>query len=136
MRRFLVMATAAAALSLAACANGTGDEAGAPSAPSAAVPSATTPGATGPSEEPGVPSQEPSAPADEAGTTTLSGTIEAGVEPNCLILGKHLLVFKDPALQSAAKAGASVTVTGRVATGMMTTCMQGTPFEVTAIRPK
>ncbi|WP_306212429.1 hypothetical protein [Actinoplanes sp. RD1] len=134
MRRFLVIATAAAAFSLAACANGAGDEAGAPApAPSAsAVPSAE---AGVPSEEPGVPSQEPSAPDEGAATTTLSGTIEAGVEPNCLILDKHLLVFKDPALKSAAKAGASVTVTGRVAEGMMTTCMQGTPFEVTALRP-
>jgi hypothetical protein len=133
MRRFLVIVTAAAALSLAACANGTGDEAGAP-APAPSVSAATSGEPGSPSVEPGAPSEEPSVPGDDAATTTLSGTIEAGVEPNCLILDKHLLVFKDPALKSAAKAGASVTVTGRVATGMMTTCMQGTPFEVTSLR--
>ena len=69
-----------------------------------------------------------------AGTTTLTGTIAAGVEPNCLLLDDHLLIIDDPALRSAAKAGAAVTVTGRVEQGMMTTCQQGTPFIVTTLR--
>jgi len=67
-------------------------------------------------------------------TTTLTGTIAAGVEPNCLLLDDHLLIINDPAQRTAAKPGATVTVTGRVEQGMMTTCQQGTPFIVTTLR--
>jgi hypothetical protein len=114
------------ALALAGCANGgsgdSGDSAGAP-APS--VPAATSAAPTGESSP-----AEPSA----GGTKTLTGTITAGVEPGCLLLEDHLLIIKDAELKSAAKAGATVTVTGSVEPGMMTTCQQGTPFVVTALR--
>ena len=56
------------------------------------------------------------------GTTTLTGTIAAGVEPNCLLLDDHLLIINDPAQRAAAKPGASVTAAGRAEQGMMTTC--------------
>ena len=69
-----------------------------------------------------------------AGEQTISGTINAGVEPGCLLLDDHLLIFKDKALQALAVAGASVTVTGSPQDGMMSTCMQGTPFAVSTIR--
>ncbi|AGZ39836.1 hypothetical protein AFR_07735 [Actinoplanes friuliensis DSM 7358] len=112
-------------LALAGCANGSADSAepaGAP-APASAVPSSA------------VPTEEPSAgKPTETGSKTLSGTITAGVEPNCLLLDDHLLIFDDAALKSVAKDGASVTVTGRAAQGMMTTCQQGTPFVVSSIR--
>ena len=116
------------ALALAGCANGdSGDSAGAPAPAASSVPA--------------VPAS-PSAPIEESGMTkppagavkTLSGTIAAGVEPNCLLLEDHLLIINDPALRSAAKAGAAVTVTGRVEQGMMTTCQQGTPFVVATLR--
>ena len=68
------------------------------------------------------------------GTTTLTGTIAAGVEPNCLLLDGHLLIINDPVQRAAAKPGATVTVTGRAEPGMMTTCQQGTPFVVTTLR--
>ena len=114
------------ALALAACANGdsggSGDPAG---APASSVPAATS---AVPTEESGT--AKPSA----GGTKTLTGTITAGVEPNCLILEDHLLIVEDAELRSAAKVGATVTVTGRVEQGMMTTCQQGTPFVVTALR--
>src|SRR5687767_11479453 len=94
------------ALALAGCANGgsgeTGDSAGAP-APS--VPAATS---AAPTEE-SSPAEPPA-----GGTRTLTGTITAGVEPNCLLLEDHLLIIEDAELKSAAKVGATVTVTGSV----------------------
>ena len=119
------------ALALAGCANsGSGDSAGAPVAPPSSAPAATSaaPTSAAPSEESGT--TKPPA----GGPQTLTGTIAAGVEPNCLLLQDHLLIIRDPALQASAKAGATVTVTGTVAEGMMTTCQQGTPFLVTALR--
>lgn len=116
------------ALALAGCANGgSGDSAGAP-APAPSATSAAPTASAAPSEESGT--TKPPA----GGTQTLTGTIAAGVEPNCLLLQDHLLIINDPKLQAAAKAGATVTVTGRVELGMMTTCQQGTPFVVTALR--
>jgi hypothetical protein len=118
------------ALALGGCANGgSGDSAGAPAPPPSSVPAATSPAATSPA-----PTQESGTTKPPGGTQTLTGTITAGVEPNCLLLEDHLLIINDPKLQSAAKEGATVTVTGRVEQGMMTTCQQGTPFVVTALR--
>ncbi|SCG42228.1 hypothetical protein [Micromonospora inositola] len=67
-----------------------------------------------------------------AGDTVLTGTIQAGVEPNCLLLDGNLLVGGP---RDVLKPGAKVTVTGRSQPGMMTTCQQGTPFVVAAARP-
>ena len=121
-----LLAATVVALSVAGCANGAADstqpgEAAAPQTPSSAPASSAVP-----TEEPGVPA--------ETGSRTISGTITAGVEPNCLMLDENLLVFDDEKLRSAAEEGATVTVTGRSQKGMVTTCMQGTPFLVTAIR--
>ena len=114
------------ALALAGCANG--DPAGAPAPAPSAPPASSAPPA---------PTEESAPVKPSAGsTTTLTGTIAAGVEPNCLLLDKHLLIINDPAQRAAAKPGATVTVTGRVEQGMMTTCQQGTPFVVTALRAK
>jgi hypothetical protein len=132
IRRISLSAALLVALSVAGCANGAGDSAGGPGA----NPSSEAPSAAPTSEAPSaIPTTEPSAgkPA-ETGSKTLSGTITAGVEPGCLLLEDHLLLIDDPALKSAAKEGATVTVTGRAEKGMMTTCQQGTPFVVTAIR--
>jgi hypothetical protein len=63
---------------------------------------------------------------------TLSGTITAGVEPNCVLLDNYLLVGGPRELL---KAGARVTVTGRVQADLMTTCQQGTPFMVESAKP-
>jgi len=115
------------ALALAGCANGgTADSAGAPASAPSAPPASSAPPA--PTEE-----SAPVKPSAGA-TTTLTGTIAAGVEPNCLLLDDHLLIISDPQLQSTAKAGATVTVTGRAEQGMMTTCQQGTPFIVATLR--
>lgn len=66
---------------------------------------------------------------------TVRGTVAAGVEAGCLILdtgtAQYLLLGADPAI---AVAGAEVEVTGRAQPGQMTTCQQGTPFEVQKIK--
>jgi hypothetical protein len=80
------------------------------------------------------PTEESGATKPPAGVQTLTGTITAGVEPNCLLLDDHLLIISDSQLQAAAKPGATVTVTGRADEGMMTTCQQGTPFLVATLR--
>ncbi|WP_406037943.1 hypothetical protein OG799_24350 [Micromonospora sp. NBC_00898] len=67
-----------------------------------------------------------------AGDTVLTGTIQAGVEPNCLLLDGNLLIGGP---RDVLKPGARVTVTGRSQPNMMTTCQQGTPFVVEAARP-
>lgn len=63
---------------------------------------------------------------------TVRGTVSAGVEAGCLILdtgsAQYLLLGADPAV---AVAGAQVEVTGQAEPGAMTTCQQGTPFQVT-----
>jgi hypothetical protein len=65
--------------------------------------------------------------------------VSAGVEPHCLIVrdsaGSHVLYFDDPSLKTSAPAGARVTLVGHSDPGMMTTCQQGVPFIVTAVRP-
>ncbi|GAA2653368.1 hypothetical protein [Paractinoplanes durhamensis] len=115
-------------LCLAGCANNT-DQAGAtePSSASAAPTSAA------PTTEPS--SAKPTA----AGAETISGTVEAGVEPNCLLLqdtkGSHLLVFDDAAMRADAAVGKKVTLTGRSEPTMMSTCQQGIPFIVTSVTP-
>jgi hypothetical protein len=96
--------------------------------------------ATSPASPPGggastsaEPSLEPS-----AGAETLTGTVEAGVEPGCLVLkgaGKdHLLLFDEQSLKSQAKVGSSITVTGSAKPAQVTTCQQGIPFIVTSLR--
>jgi hypothetical protein len=62
---------------------------------------------------------------------TLTGTVSAGVEPDCLLLDKYLLV-NGP--RDVLRPGARVTVTGRVRSDLMTTCQQGTPFMVETAR--
>ncbi|MEV4707082.1 hypothetical protein [Actinoplanes sp. NPDC049316] len=115
-----LLAATALALSVAGCANGGADGGG--TADPAGAPASSA-----------VPTEETRTPVDTS-TRTISGTITAGVEPGCLLLDDNLLIIRDEKLRPAAKDGASVTVTGRSQPGMMTTCMQGTPFLVTAIR--
>ena len=63
---------------------------------------------------------------------TLTGTITAGAEHQCLLLDGYLLVGGDRAV---IRAGARVTVTGRVVPDLITTCQQGTPLMVTSVQP-
>jgi hypothetical protein len=137
MRMALAMFVMCAALG--ACAQGGGSTSSADSpAPSASSPGAepslssptspTSPGSTTPTGPANVPA--PSATGKDVkpgATTTMTGTVTAGVEPNCLVMNGHLLVGGP---RDIVKAGANVTVTGKVQPDMMTTCQQGTPFLV------
>jgi hypothetical protein len=97
-------------------------------------PSASSSSSPSPSPSGSTPSGSPSSAPDKA-DITLSGQVEAGVEVNCLILrsgGKvYQLMGGD---QNVIKAGNNVTVRGHVATGVMSYCMQGEPFQVTEAR--
>jgi hypothetical protein len=74
----------------------------------------------------------PASPDGGAGTVTVSGTVEAGVEPNCLVLNGYLLVG---GRDEGVRAGARVTVTGQARPDLVTTCQQGTPLQVETVRP-
>ena len=124
IRRFSVLTALVAVLFAAGCArNADSDPADSPAAP--------PPAATTPTEESG----KPSSPVGQ----TITGTVTAGVEPNCILLSgggtDYLLIFDDPALRDQVKPGEQATVVGQAEPGQMTTCQQGTPFIVTAVRP-
>lgn len=63
----------------------------------------------------------------------VTGTVEAGVEPGCLLLRPtgedrvYLLIGGD---RTVLTAGNKVTVRGYEKRDSMSTCQQGTPFEV------
>ena len=87
-----------------------------------------------------VPSLSPSLlpPPSTGSEMTITGTLQEGVEGTCVLLKTsdrlYQLIGGDRSkLQGSTSA--KVTVTGRIATGMMTTCQQGTPFQVTDVRP-
>ena len=91
-----------------------------------------------------LPTAKTSGPAGEpsgrpnAGAQTITGTVTAGVEPNCLLLqdgsGTHLLVFDDPAMRADAPVGKKVTISGKSDPSMMSTCQQGVPFIVASVK--
>lgn len=65
---------------------------------------------------------------------TVEGDVVAGVERGCLLLDVGTAVYSllgAPAAQLSA--GDHVRISGQPARGADTTCMQGTPFEVTAV---
>jgi hypothetical protein len=165
IRRSGVLAALVAVLFAAGCARDAGGSTstgtpGSTSSASAGVPGSTSsasagvPGSAG-SASAGVPGSAGSAsagapgsappsgkhtgtkPPATSGSETLSGTVTAGVEPNCLLLTGngpvHLLLFDDPSLRSKAQVGASVTVVGTAAPTQLTTCQQGIPFIVTSV---
>lgn len=133
MIRRNVVPTALLLLLVAGCAN-SADDAG--SSSSGSVPSAA------PSVELTLsPQPELTKPGMVTGSTsTISGTVAAGVEPGCTLLketggGTHLLVFRDQTLRASVTEGAKVSVTGVPQPGMMTTCQQGEPFLVSSVTP-
>jgi len=138
LRRIAVLLAASAAFAVSGCG---GDSAGAPGSGSSSAP--TVPPAAPSTWSSTAPSASPTtAPTSgrptATGGQTLSGTVEAGVEPGCLLLRsagrQHVLIFDDPALKSQATVGASITVSGTAEPGQMTTCQQGVPFIVTGLR--
>ncbi|WP_091091012.1 hypothetical protein [Micromonospora nigra] len=74
--------------------------------------------------------KRPASPSATAGSM-LTGTVESGVEPGCLLLDGYLLLGGP---RDIITEGARVTVTGRPEPGMLTTCQQGIPFLVTTAK--
>ncbi|WP_130407338.1 hypothetical protein [Micromonospora violae] len=137
----LVVPALAVCVALSACGGqGVGDGTPTPT-PTGAQPvtSQPTPDPTGlpesvtPTPPPGVKTAKPGGPSTPpgVGATTLSGTVQGGVEPGCVLLDGYLLL-NGP--RDVLTPGARVEVTGRVERGMMTTCQQGTPFVVESAR--
>jgi hypothetical protein len=119
---------ALAALLAAACAEPEGDAGSGAGSGQAATTTAV------PTTLPDVaPATEPTPPAGEVSVT---GTVAAGVEPNCWLLeadgGPYLLVGGD---RSQLRPGVRLTVTGRVDRDLLSTCQQGEPLKVASIRP-
>jgi hypothetical protein len=111
-----------AGLLAAACADSGDDGAGAGQGPATTAPTVPPPSVT--------------TPAPPAGEVTVSGTVAAGVEGNCLLLeaqgGPYLLVGGD---RTKLRPGARVAVTGRVDRDLLSICQQGVPLVVAAVRP-
>ncbi|WP_341719046.1 hypothetical protein QQG74_04590 [Micromonospora sp. FIMYZ51] len=99
--------------------------------PTGPLPQPTDP--VNPPAQPGHPGKGAVTPPRPTATTelTLTGRIEAGVEPGCLLLDGYLLLGGP---REVLTAGATVTVTGKPAPGLMTTCQQGTPFQVASAK--
>ncbi|MER7458335.1 hypothetical protein [Micromonospora sp. NPDC126480] len=142
MRIFrLAVPALAVSLALGACGGqGTGDGTPTPTGatpvttppdPTVTGPVPTTPAQPPPSTVP-VPTRPPKSPGGPTkpppeGAATLTGTVESGVEPGCLLLDGYLLIGGP---RDVLTAGASVIVTGKIQPDLMTTCQQGTPFMV------
>jgi len=94
-------------------------------------------------EEPVVPPElsdppvvDPPASGKPARPTRVQGVVVEGVEAGCLLLeagGETLLLLG--VAPGRAAVGARVEVTGTRAPGLMTTCQQGVPFQVSSIQP-
>jgi hypothetical protein len=72
-----------------------------------------------------------------AGEATVTGTVQEGVEPGCLLLEadggtRYLLVGGQRAELTP---GSRVAVTGRVDRDLLSTCQQGEPLVVASIEP-
>jgi len=103
----------------------------APAPPAPAPPGGVTEGSP---SSPGT--APPTTRALDGVATTLTGTIEAGVESGCVVLtdGNGTVLANLIGLDTATTPfGSSVEVTGKFQAGMMTTCMQGTPFAVAKV---
>ncbi|MFC8846123.1 MULTISPECIES: hypothetical protein [unclassified Micromonospora] len=140
----IIVAALVTCAALSACGGqGAGDDSPAPSLSGGSVvtdapstdpvdPSAPVPPASVPPGRPSLPPKPggPSVPPG-VGATTLTGTVEAGVEPGCRLLDGYQLIG-GPA--DVLVAGAKVEVTGRAQPDMLTTCQQGIPFVVESAR--
>jgi hypothetical protein len=117
---------------IAGCAGGRST--GGPAAPGGSV--STSPSDGSSSGGSATPSPSLSATGPPLAEMTLTGTVEEGVEPNCVILhteGKtYLLLGGDRAV---VKFGAKVKVRGRPQPNMVSHCMQGEPFQVLEAHP-
>ena len=90
-----------------------------------------------PTAPPRVPSPRPTKPGSEI---VITGHVEDGVEAGCRVIrtlsGPTYMLLLTPELKRQVELAADpVTLRGRPRPGMITTCQQGTPFEVSAVVP-
>jgi hypothetical protein len=128
--------------SVAGCA-GAGDGSGARSSQAPVQPSDLPGGSVSTSPSPGAglpPSGRPFGPSNppskyDEGELTLTGRPEEGVESGCTVMRSgdklYLLLGGDRTLLQS---GRTVVVRGRPNPGLLTTCQQGIPFNVTEVR--
>ncbi|WP_455565816.1 hypothetical protein [Micromonospora wenchangensis] len=148
-RMAVVVLLLAAGVAPAGCGDGA-DVTGPPATPTSSPTSTATPSDTVPPSAPPPASVTLSAPPPGSvppggvkpppggprlppgpGATELTGTVESGVEPGCLLLDGHQLVGGPT---DVLVKGARVTVTGRAQPDLMSTCQQGVPFLVESAR--
>jgi hypothetical protein len=141
-RRLAVFASALVVAGLlGACSDGTPSADRSPAVTASVTPEASQSPTGQPSPTPSVAppagvgtsaSSPPDRPAPSQLEQTIIGQVEAGVERGCLILrdttGTYQLLGGDP---TVVYAGANVSLTGHVVTGVMSYCMQGKPFQIT-----
>ncbi|NNJ61359.1 MAG: hypothetical protein HKP61_10500 [Dactylosporangium sp.] len=122
---------------LAGC-TGVGDTAAA-GADTSSRSSATAPSTPSPSspipDDPSATATGPGAAGGDGGVT-ISGMVEAGVEPNCLLLRssggtEYLLIGGD---RSKLQVGQEVTVRGQSDPDLLSICQQGVPLRVQEIQ--
>jgi hypothetical protein len=133
MRRVLLSLLAAAfVLLLTSCADPSAstNDPGSPTTvpPSSSAPVTTTPPKSTVPVPPGPPAGTPPA---SGRRIVVEGIVESGVEPGCKVIstatGQYLLLGDVPL-------GVEVRVTGVAATGVSTTCQQGTPLRVVSVQ--
>jgi hypothetical protein len=134
--RHLAAALLVAAVLAAGCAT-TGSGSGGPSSvPAPTLPTSALPTSALPTPPPT--SALPAPPPEPTGTLTLTGVVERGVEPGCLVLkasGKSYTLLSGSGSSPATGVPLSVPVqvVGSVATGMASYCQQGTLLKVVRV---
>ena len=123
LRNVLLLATVTAALGGCAAASD-----GTPAAPSPAPSLSAVPSQIAATS---APSRQAAGPSG----MSVSGEVVEGVEAGCLLLKTsgplYLLIGGD---RAALQVGKRVTVVGTPQPGLMSTCQQGTPFQVVSVR--
>lgn len=104
-----------------------------------ATPTPTPPLTVNPTAPPRVPSPRPTNPAPGK-QIVITGHVEDGVEAGCRVIrtlsGPTYTLLLTPDLKRQIElASDPVTLRGRPRPGLITTCQQGTPFEVSAVVP-
>lgn len=124
--RLLSLSALLAGVLLAGCGGGSTGDSGAQPDYSASEGSTVSP----------LPDEPTGTSGKQAPDITITGTPTEGVENGCIVMESggtlYLLLGGE---RSALMSGRPVAVRGTPAPGLMTTCQQGTPFQVTEVSP-